>query len=186
MTRRWWWVAIPFGIGLIAALIFIQTDAPNPLLYVQADLGTLAFGIGLVCSILVAVVIVVLDQLEKTQKQIAIQYSKDRRRFLQRLDHELKNPLTAILAGLANLTITETPADRSSSLKSVQSQVDRLRRLVAELRKLAELETRPLDSDPINLDELLEEAFKLARDIPMPVVERLPSQLRVLPGRCPQ
>ena len=166
LRRWWWWVAIPFSVGLITALIFILTDAPNPLLYVQADLGTLAFGVGVVFSIFVAVVLAVLDQIEKTKKQITIQFAEDRRRFLQRLDHELKNPLTAILAGLANLSITESPAYRTSSLNSVQSQVDRLRRLVAELRKLAELETRPLDSGPINLDELLEEAFTLAKDHP--------------------
>ncbi|MFH2040799.1 MAG: HAMP domain-containing sensor histidine kinase [Chloroflexota bacterium] len=166
MNRRWWWAALPFSIGLISALVIILTDAPDPLLYIQADLGTVVFGVGLAFSILVAIGMVVLDQIDKTKRKVAIQYSKDRRRFLQRLDHELKNPLTAILAGLANLTINETPSDRSSSLKSVQSQVDRLRRLVAELRKLAELETRSLDTDPINLDELLEDAFSLAKDNP--------------------
>jgi two-component system OmpR family sensor kinase len=166
MLRRWWWVGIPFGIGSIAALVLYLREAPNPLLYAQADLGALSGGIGLVFSVLVAVVLVVLDRIEQTKKQVGIQYAEDRRRFLQRLDHELKNPLTAILAGLANLSSSETPTDRSSSLNSVQSQVDRLRRLVAELRKLAELETRPLDSDPINLDELLEDAFSLAKDHP--------------------
>jgi len=164
MRRRWWWVVIPFSIGLIAALIFILTEAPNPLLYVQADLGAVSFGIGLVFSVMVAAWLVVIDQIDRTKMQAAIQFAKDRRRFLQRLDHELKNPLTAILAGLANLSSSETLTDRSSSLNSVQSQVDRLRRLVAELRKLAELETRPLDSAPINLDELLDEAFTLAKD----------------------
>jgi two-component system OmpR family sensor kinase len=166
MRRSWWWAVVPFSFGLIAALIFILTDAPNPLLYAQADLATLAFGAGLMLSILVASVFAVLNQIDKTQNQVAIQFAEDRRRFLQRLDHELKNPLTAILAGLANLSITETPTDRSSSLNSVQTQVGRLRRLVAELRKLAELETRPLDNDPINLDELLEDTFTLAKDHP--------------------
>lgn len=166
MRRRWWWAAIPFSIGLITALFFYLTDAPNPLFYAQADLAALLFGVGILSSVMLAVWLVVSDRKEKTDREKAIHFEEDRRRFLQRLDHELKNPLTAILAGLANLSSTENLVDRSSSLGSVQSQVDRVRRLVAELRKLAELETRPLDSGPINLDELLEDAFTLAKDNP--------------------
>ena len=154
------------GIGSLAALVFTLTKAPNPLFYVQADLGAVVFGLGLVVAILVAAMVMVLGKIEGIQKELSLQSYEDRRRFLQRLDHELKNPLTAILAGLANLSSSESHEDRASSLKSVQSQVDRLRRLVGELRKLAELETRPLDADPINLDELLEDAFTLAKDNP--------------------
>lgn len=173
MGKRWWWVALPLGIGTIAALVFTLTEAPNPLFYVQADLGAVVFGLGLVIAILVAAMVMVLGKIESIQKELSLQSYEDRRRFLQRLDHELKNPLTAILAGLANLSSSESPADRVSSLKSVQSQVDRLRRLVGELRKLAELETRPLDADPINLDELLEDAFTLAKDNPKAVERTL-------------
>jgi two-component system OmpR family sensor kinase len=166
MEKRWWWVILPVGIGSVAALVFTLTKAPNPLFYVQADLGAVVFGLGLVAAILMAAMLMVLGKIEGIQKVLSLQSYEDRRRFLQRLDHELKNPLTAILAGLANLSSSESPEDRTSSLKSVQSQVDRLRRLVGELRKLAELETRPLDADPINLDELLEDAFTLAKDNP--------------------
>ncbi len=39
-----------------------------------------------------------------------------------------------------------------------------MRQLVADLRKLSELETRPLDLSPIEMTALLEEAFTLAGD----------------------
>jgi len=104
------------------------------------------------------------DWAEKIRIDLIIQSAEDRRRFLRRLDHELKNPLTAILAGLANLSVAETTEDRKDTLSSVQSQVDRLRRLVAELRKLSELETRPLELGPVDLTELLEDVFSLAED----------------------
>ena len=166
MRPRWWLVFIPIVLGLIAALVIFLTDVPKPVIYAQADLWILVFGIGISLSILVALIIAVLDQIEKTQIDATIQFAEDRRRFLQRLDHELKNPLTAILAGLANLSIAETSNDRSISLTSVQTQVGRLRQLVSELRKLSELETRPLDLGPIEMTELLEDSYALAEDHP--------------------
>lgn len=65
-----------------------------------------------------------------------------RRRSLRRLDHELKNPLTAIQVGQANLAEPDTEQARLATLASVQAQVLRIARLAADLRKLAELGTR--------------------------------------------
>jgi len=166
MRPRWWLVFIPIVLGLIASLVILLTDVPKPVIYAQADLWILVFGLGISLSVFVALIIAVLDQIEKTQIDAIIQFAEDRRRFLRRLDHELKNPLTAILAGLANLSIAETSSDRSISLTSVQTQVGRLRQLVSELRKLSELETRPLDLGPIEMTELLEDSYALAEDHP--------------------
>lgn len=164
MRWRWLLVFIPFFVGLAVALLLSFTEASNPILYVQADLGTAVFGIGIGLSILTAIVMAVVDRVEKFQIETIIQMAEDRRRFLRRLDHELKNPLTAILAGLANLSVAQDSKSRSVTLDSVQTQVGRLRRLVAELRKLSELETRPLDLGPIDMTMLLEDAFSIAQD----------------------
>jgi len=166
MRLRWLWILLPIGLGTILALLLILTDWPDPLLYLQADLGSIVFGLGVLVSILAAVVIVVLDQIEEVQINATIEFAENRRRFLRRLDHELKNPLTAILAGLANLSILEDPNDRAGTLASVQTQVDRMRKLVADLRKLSELETRPLDLSPVEMTELLEETFALVEAEP--------------------
>ena len=166
MRWRWFLVLIPFILCLLLVLGFFLTSQPIPVLYAQADLWILILVAGIGFSGLVGVILIILDQIEKIQIEATIQYAEDRRRFLRRLDHELKNPLTAILAGLANLSIAENQEDRSLSLSSVQAQVNRLRRLVAELRKLSELETRPLDLGPIEMTELLEDAFELAQDHP--------------------
>lgn len=55
---------------------------------------------------------------------------------------------------------------KSQMCPSQNLRAGRLRRLVTELRKLSELETRSLDSDPIKLPELLEDVFILAEDHP--------------------
>jgi two-component system OmpR family sensor kinase len=166
MRWRWFLVLIPFILSLLLVMVVFITIQPIPVLYAQADLWILILAAGIGLSGLVGVILVILDQIEKVQIEATIQYAEDRRRFLRRLDHELKNPLTAILAGLANLSIAETQDDRAVSLGSVQAQVNRLRRLVAELRKLSELETRSLDRGPIDMTELLEDAFELAKDHP--------------------
>ena len=166
MRLRWLWVLLPLVIGTILALSLITTDLPNPLLYVQADIGSIIFGLGALISILAVAVIVILDQIEKVQINATIEFAENRRRFLRRLDHELKNPLTAILAGLANLSIQDDSQERAGTLQSVSTQVDRMRKLVADLRKLSELETRPLDLSPVEMSLLLEDTFSLIEDEP--------------------
>ena len=83
---------------------------------------------------------------------------------MHRLDHELKNPLTAILVGLANLTATAEDEGQQATLASVGSQVQRLRRLVGDLRKLSDLETRELEREPVPIGELLEEIYAVTQE----------------------
>lgn len=61
-----------------------------------------------------------------------------------------------------NLSLTTEPARRAPIQADVQHQAERLSRLVADLRKLAELEERPIESDPVNLAEVLEEVSEAA------------------------
>jgi signal transduction histidine kinase len=157
---------IPISFALVIAFVVFITDVGNPILYAQADLGTLIVIIGIALSILTVSAIAIFDWTDKFQIETIIRSADDRRRFLRRLDHELKNPLTAIMAGLANLSTAENFTDRDTALNSVQTQVSGLRRLVTEMRKLSDLEIRPLDQSPFDLTELLEDVFNLAQDHP--------------------
>lgn len=85
-------------------------------------------------------------------------------RFLRRLDHELKNPLTAILVGVSNLRGTCALDEQQQVLRSIETQTKRLSRIVTDLRKLAEIETLPLEEEPFDVRELLEEAAALAQE----------------------
>lgn len=166
MRWRWFWGLIPISIALVIAFIIFITDGANPTIFAQADLGTLIVIIGIALSLLTVCVIAIFDWVDKFQIETIIQSADDRRRFLRRLDHELKNPLTAIMAGLANLSTAENLLDRDTALNSVQTQVSGLRRLVTDLRKLSDLEIRPLDQSPFDMTELLEDVFDLAQDHP--------------------
>jgi two-component system OmpR family sensor kinase len=166
---KWKWVIafIPLGLGLIASALLGSGRLENPILRLRADLGTLAVLIGLALSAAVAALLALRDWTKRAHRQsfaqAEAQAAEERRRFLRRLDHELKNPLTAIRAGLANLAASAGEA-QSRTLTSVEAQTLRLSRLTADLRKLAELETRPLEVTSVNLADLLREVVELAQE----------------------
>ena len=154
MNKRWLLGLIPAFIGFIVGSVLNLTNLSNPVVYLRADLGTLVFLTGLSISGITVLVLITIFQFRTMKEEINQQASEDRRRFLQLLDHELKNPLTAIMAGLANL---------SNGQKESQRKVQRLTRLVADLRKLSDLETRYLELSRVNLNTLLQEAFDAAQ-----------------------
>lgn len=164
MIRRWLWALVPLFAGLGLGLAFASGFLPNPVLVLRADLSALSQLCGLGLALGLWGWFVVRDwglgMQDHTRLETETRAAEDRRRFLQRLDHELKNPLTAIQAGLANLTERPDP----NALASVKAQTTRVSRLVADLRKLADLETRPLERAPVDLSEILETLTDLARE----------------------
>ena len=158
--RKYWFVLIPLILGIGAGAFLNFTPLSNPIIYLRAYLGTVIFLIGLVFSTLIALITFVKYQLDSIEQNALEEAASDRRRFLSLLDHELKNPLTAIMAGLANLTSSH----QQSTLESVEAQVQRLNRLVGDLRKLSDLETRSIELSRVNLSNLLEDVYELAED----------------------
>jgi len=163
--------AFPALVGLALWLAFRLDWLSNSILYLRASLGALALAIGLaltiLCEIGVAVYVTLMQQFGRRVAHIQAGEAAKHRQFLRRLDHELKNPLTAMQIEVANLAAedvsqAETPLPRSSPtagksrvLQRLKDQVMRLNDLVIQLRKLGELETHPLEREPIHLDELL-------------------------------
>ena len=163
-------VLLPAAVGL-ALLALTGTDRlANPIFYLRADLGMLSLLIGLLLSVGIAAYVAWTARVEHRRRDelasVRSQAAEDRHRFLRRLDHELKNPLTAIQAGLANVRDGSDQAAQRSALTSVETQVQRVSRLVADLRKLAELETLPLERTSVDVAELLREAVTLAQEQP--------------------
>lgn len=180
------WIA--FSALLIALLIDAQTD--NPIVYVRIDLASLTLCTGLV---ILSTVALIWRYKRGSEKQIQIeatriqaQASDERRRFLRRLDHELKNPLTAIHAGLANLADSGSPETRSEALNSVKAQTVRISHLTADLRKLAQLEIGELEREPVDLNEILEEVFMVAEEDPRAADRRLNLSIPKAPWPLPK
>lgn len=188
--RRWAVALIPAAAGLMVATLFYQIpEVPNPIVSIRVDVGTAALIVGCAGSMVALAYVTVWSRTARGHRRqvadIRAAASEERRRFLQRLDHELKNPLTAIRIGLANLSGTPPPPERQKALASVRAEVLRLSRLTSDLRKLADLETRPLEQDQVDAAELLVDVIKVAEDQPEVNGRRLTLTLPQAPWPVP-
>lgn len=86
----------------------------------------------------------------------------NRRNFMRRLDHEIKNPLTGLRAALVNLKEEKTEEERQRAVGNANRAVERLIRLLTDLRKLSELEERTIERYPVNVPELLDDVVTAA------------------------
>jgi two-component system OmpR family sensor kinase len=166
MKRGWFFLLLPAILGLLLKIAFERGWLTNSVAYLRADLGTLALLLGFILTVLLFIIWGIFLWQDRQFIQEFIDYqntvAEERRQFLRRLDHELKNPLTAIQAGLVNLDSERNEA----ALQSIRTQTNRLSRLVADLRKLADLETRPIDRAEVDLALVLEEAVAIVQEEP--------------------
>lgn len=101
----------------------------------------------------------------RVREEVGARATRERQLLLGRLDHELKNPLTAMRLALANVTAEAVPAAQGErGLRTLEEQVLRLSRLTTDLRKIADVETSPLARRPVDLTVLLEEAVEVVGD----------------------
>ena len=96
-------------------------------------------------------------ELRRLRLQVQEEARMQHRQFLRRLDHELKNPLTAVRAAVADASQSASPAI-AVNLEVVDAQSRRMSRLLTDLRKLAELEAAPLDLEDVDLAETVQDA----------------------------
>lgn len=160
---------MPFGIGL-AFMVTIQILVqPTPIVEIRVDLGTALFLLGMIVTLLLAVwQIARLRQAVHDQAALQeerIKQEAAHRRFLRRLDHQLKNPLTALRAALVNLTDHVTPSNRQA-IQAAELQADRLSRLMSDLRKLAELEELPLEMVEVDMPAMLRDVIEAVHALP--------------------
>jgi two-component system OmpR family sensor kinase len=94
------------------------------------------------------------ETLERLEKLFSSQS-----RFLADVSHELRTPLTSIRG---NVDLIRRMGADSESLISVQSEVDRMSRLVGDLLMLSRVEagTLPLVKAPVEVDTLLREVMQ--------------------------
>jgi two-component system OmpR family sensor kinase len=163
----------PGAVGLTWALMLEVGWFPN-MVFVgnyQFDLAALVSRVGIVVSLLLLGVFAVgwqLDRLAVRERELEQKLQEEsNRRFLRRLDHELKNPLTIIRLGVVNLQQGQnlTP-EQTSSLDRIGQQAQRLQTLVEDLRWLTELEEGRLEQTTVNLGDVLVEAVEMVQAMP--------------------
>ncbi len=173
MNRKKLWMAAAVFLGWTVlggalALLIQRGVIGNPVLYLRGRLSALLFYGGLFLGVVISSIAVGMDWVRdrhKTELQnLRTTYEENRRRFLGRLDHELKNPLTVIRAGLANISSEPLGDYVSNEVSVVEIQVLRISQLVADLRKVANLEEKAPDLMQINLVDLLEEIVEIIKN----------------------
>ncbi len=200
---RWLLPLAPLVPALVGSALAAAGAVPNPIIYLRADVATLALlgdaGLALLIAALVwgdwarrRALARARDQATEDQRRALArardQATEERHRFLRRLDHELKNPLTAIWVGVGNLEGVQDEAARRRTLGNVVAQADRLGQLTAGLRKLADLESgqTELDLAPVDLAELLKEVVEQARKDPKATHRTLKLDLQQVPWALPK
>lgn len=168
MTWRWGVIFIPVVLSLLLLVFFVLEVIPNPVIAFRVSASILVLVAGISGSAIVVFGVVISQRMTHLRAQgvesAHQQASVDRRHLLQRLDHELKNPLTAIRAGVANIAEAPSEESRQKAITSTTTQLVRLSRLVTDLRKLTDLETRPVERTSVDVGTLLQNVMSSSAD----------------------
>ena len=183
--RRILFLSLPVLVGLLLAILAgLLMPTVFPILS-SVDFGTAAFVFGMtirnprvvafVFGFLVTGFIVIIyywDKRRVAQAQtMYADYLQDtnqkRRSFLRRLDHEIKNPLTGLRAALVNLQEARESEERSRAVTNAGRALERLTRLLTDLRKLSDLEERTIERFPVNVPDLLEDVVTAIHTLPV-------------------
>lgn len=167
--RQWVGPVLLFLLGFLGSGLINAGLISNPVFqwFFHFDLAALFFYIGLLASLIWVLIVLAqmrskrrIDQAVEKERMAQIQ---ERQRFLRRLDHELKNPLTTIRLGMTNLKENPVPGEAmTGSLERISHQAQRLQTLVENLRRLGEMDESSLDRTEVSLQEILENAVELA------------------------
>ena len=158
MTRRILWCLAPAAVACACALAWSLAGSRLGV-WAFVPLPTVLASVGVLVSAAALAAALVSSALSRARLAGAAEADARRdlehRQFLARLDHELKNPLTAILAATA-------PGDDEASAL-VAAQARRMGVLVTDLRKLADLSSAPLERELVDLEEAARDAVEAAR-----------------------
>jgi len=161
---------LPLFIGALALIIFPMLIQSETVISFRLGLGAVLFFIGLLITLWIQALAIVDSIREKRVRgeiHIAIrEYEEGHRRFIRRLDHELKNPLMSLQASLENLQSTVDLEARGRVESNMQRALERLIHLLRDLRKLSELDESILERESVDIPELLAETIEVARSIP--------------------
>ena len=161
---------IPLIIGALALTFLPILIKPEIVISFRLGLGAVLFLIGLLITLWIQALSIVDSFREKRARaeiDSAIRdYEEGHRRFIRRLDHELKNPLMSLQASLENLQVATELNARRKAETNIQRVLERLAHLLRDLRKLSELEENMLEREPVDIPELLEELLEVVRSTP--------------------
>ena len=163
-------VFLPLIMGGLASFVAPLVLDPVTILQIRIDVGMVAFLTGVFITLLLLAFWLGAAGTEQRANQRIEESIREaeqgRQRFLRRLDHEIKNPLTGLRAALVNLQETKDSTERHRASEHANRAVERLTRLLTDLRKLSDLEERSIERLPVDVPDLLEDVVEAARSLP--------------------
>ena len=163
-------IVSPALLGALVSVVAQMFYAPVPLVAFKIDIGMVIFLFGIFLSLMLVIYHFGSDvrawYARQDEEDFLREVEAGRRRFIRRLDHEIKNPLTGLQAALVNMQEAAQPVDRTRAGDNARLAVERLKRLLADLRKLADLEERAVESLPVDIPALLEESVEAVKTLP--------------------
>jgi two-component system OmpR family sensor kinase len=175
---------LPLVGGIVAFILVTVFSQTVPPFMVTADFGFLGivFGmtirnlgvIALMLGLFITGVLLILynrsaRRQERTQmllEQADLEAEQGQRRFMRRLDHEIKNPLTGLRAALVNMEEAQADEDRQRAVANASHAVERLTKLLTDLRKLSDLGERPIELWQVDVPDLLQDVVDAAHVLP--------------------
>ncbi|WPF82644.1 HAMP domain-containing sensor histidine kinase [Sanguibacter sp. 4.1] len=166
------WVIVPVAVGLVVAAVLVAAGNPSGLRFtVPLATAVAAAGVG---AGIVALLVLLLRRAVRRAGEVGAASARQEEkaahhRFLARLDHELKNPLTAIHAAAASVSSTSladgsgpgspggTGAVHLSPVAVIDAQAARMGRLVGDLRKISSLDSQEIEQEPVDVADLTAE-----------------------------
>jgi two-component system, OmpR family, sensor kinase len=166
--NAWWERLLPplLALAAIALMLRVNSLGSSNFMLGSPDLIIILFGLSLLVfvALMLALREVTFRLSAQSNRRARENTLAEHRRFLRRLDHELKNPLTTLHAGLGGLNITELNENQSQTVRTMQTEVLRLSQLVTNLRKLAEMETASLELHPIDIRQFIDDTLALDQE----------------------
>ena len=168
IPSRYWRYLLPVTLGILGLLLLIRVFLIDAMVLVPEHIDVVVLVSLLAVAIIVAIHTLVQISMNYL-RMLSIQRARretlaEHGRFLRRLDHELKNPLTTLRTGLKTLALTELTEQQRQMVKTMETETLRLTQLVSDLRKLAELETQPLNMQPVSLSRLVQNALQIEQE----------------------
>jgi len=188
---RWQWFAalVPLSLGLIIAVLIGRGWLANRIISVSVDLGELVIYTGFITTALI-ITYLTLREREKRIRQQSVSQTQaqavaDRRLFIAKLHHMFKSPLQRIRMQLERLAAGFIEDTQRNSLESIKDETLLIARLMEDLDKLASLETKALEKEPVDVGALLTSVVEAARVRPEAISRHLTLNLPQAPRALP-
>ena len=164
---QWLWALFPAFLGVIIVALLAEFKIIEFDFSIN-DVDTFIILMGLLLTIGLSSILISREAMRQMQRrsdqQALAAFAEERARFLRRLDHEIKNPLMGIRTALDNLAETADFDQRQQIRSAIYEQIDRLTRLVSDLRKIGDLDRREIEQFPVDTITLLQDAFTIATE----------------------